>query len=141
MLRRLFTVLSAASLAMCVAAVVLLVRGIRVVDVWYQDTPWGHVGRVTVGAGHVGVMWPDGWDGPPVAWAHETLDARAVRRGRVNRGTFGLVADRLAMPDGTRCAAAAVPMWAVLLATSAPPAVWSVRRLRQRPPRHAGAVR
>lgn len=121
--RILFNTLTAISLLLAIATGALWVRGIWVVDALYQESPTlGRILRVSVGAGHVGVMWPDGWDGLTEKWAYTAMDAPRLRSGWMGPFTIG----QRTFPDGTRWGFAAMPMWTIQLGTLILPAYFGL---------------
>lgn len=132
--RILLNTLTAISLLLALATAGLWVRGAWVVDALYQETPsFGRILRLSVGAGHVGAMWPVGWEGLSGKWDYVALDTAHFRRRWIGPFRMG----QQVLPDGTRWGVAAVPMWAIFLATLLLPAyaglgVWRRARRKRR---------
>ena len=157
MRRHLFTLVSAVSLLLCAAVIMMWARSYRVVDVVGRDgaeSPggWQRGGFVSSGVGVISVQWwlrqndARGTRGPPVSgWGHE---AWAVRPGAPPAAgppwhgfTYEAAGSDSARPasDGrpvpkrmTYSHAVTVPHWFVLLLAIAPPALWLRRATRRR---------
>ena len=153
MLRRLFTVLSALSLLLCVAAVALWVRSYRVGEAVYREAPSFRL-AVLSSRGQCSAFrttYPESAANGPTRWMYSNrgMWAEAARRPGFYRADpavrcYGPIAGfgMFDKPAGPRSMGAATrevffPYWSLVLLTATGPAAWYVgrrRRLRSRSP-------